>query len=49
VASAQREWAVGDGTTGPVTSRLLEALLDIQYGHTPDEFNWMRLVDTEEE
>ena len=47
VVSAQREWPVGDGTAGPVTSRLLEALLDIQYGQTPDEFGWMRLVDTE--
>jgi branched-chain amino acid aminotransferase len=45
VASAQREWSVGDGTAGPVTSRLLRALLDIQYGQAPDEFGWMRLVD----
>src|SRR4051794_19024491 len=49
VVSAQREWPVGDGSAGPVTSRLLEALLDIQYGQTPDEFGWMRLVDTESE
>ncbi len=40
---------MGDGTTGPVTSRMLEALLDIQYGQTPDEFGWMRLVDTDAE
>jgi len=49
VVSAQREWQVGDGTAGPVTSRLLDALIDIQYGQTPDEFGWMRLVDTESE
>jgi branched-chain amino acid aminotransferase len=49
VVSAQREWPVGDGTAGPVTSQLMEALLDIQYGQTPDEFGWMRLVDTEGE
>jgi branched-chain amino acid aminotransferase len=49
VVSAQREWPVGDGTAGPVTSRLLQALLDIQYGQTPDEFGWMRLVDTDGE
>jgi branched-chain amino acid aminotransferase len=48
VVSAQREWQVGDGAGGPVTSRLLEALLDIQYGQAPDEFGWMRLVDAEE-
>ena len=46
VVSAQREWQVGGGTGGPVTSRLLQALFDIQYGRTPDEFGWMRLVDT---
>jgi len=49
VVSAQRDWPVGDGTAGPVTSRLLQALLDIQYGQTPDEFGWMRLVDTDGE
>jgi branched-chain amino acid aminotransferase len=49
VGSAPREWPVGDGTAGPVTLRLLDALLDIQYGQTPDEFGWMRLVDTDGE
>ena len=47
VASAQREWPVGDGAAGPVTLRLLEAMLDIQCGQTPDDFGWMRLVDTD--
>lgn len=47
VVSTQRAWPVGDGTAGPVTSRLRQALLDIQYGQTPDEFGWMRLVGTE--
>jgi branched-chain amino acid aminotransferase len=47
VVAADREWSVGDGKAGPVTLRLLAALLDIQYGRTPDEFGWMRLVDTE--
>jgi branched-chain amino acid aminotransferase len=46
VVSAQRDWPVGDGTAGPVTSRLLKALLDIHCGQTPDEFGWLRLVDT---
>ena len=49
VASSQRDWPVGNGTAGPVTLRLMEALLDIQYGQTPDEFGWMRLVGTEGE
>jgi branched-chain amino acid aminotransferase len=46
VASAQREWSVGGGKAGPVTLRLREALLDIQYGQAPDEFGWMQSVDT---
>ena len=41
--------AGGDGSAGPVTSPLLEALLDTQYGLAPDDFGWMRLVDTESE
>jgi branched-chain amino acid aminotransferase len=45
----ERDWSVGGGTTGPVTSRLREAMLDIHYGQTPDEFGWMRLVGTESE
>jgi len=47
--SAQREWPVGEGAAGPVTSRLREAMLDIHYGQTPDEFGWMRLVGTDGE
>ena len=46
VVSAQREWPVGGGTAGPVTLRLLEALLDVQHGQAPDEFGWMRVVGT---
>ena len=49
VVSAEREWPVGDGTAGPVTSRLREAMLDIHYGQAPDEFGWMRLVGAEDE
>jgi branched-chain amino acid aminotransferase len=49
VVSAQRDWPVGDGTAGPVTSRLLEALFDIHYGQATDEFGWMRLVYTDGE
>lgn len=46
VCSAQGDWAVGDGRAGPVTSRLLEALLDIQHGQTADEFGWLHVVST---
>lgn len=48
VATAQREWQVGDGVAGPVTSRLREAMLDIHYGDAPDQFGWMQLVDADE-
>ena len=49
VASAEREWSVSGGEAGPVTLRLREALLDIQYGQAPDDFGWLRVVDTEGE
>jgi branched-chain amino acid aminotransferase len=49
VASVRGDWSVGDGTAGPVTTRLLGALLDIQYGQAPDEFGWLRIVDVEEQ
>ncbi|MFJ1761251.1 branched-chain amino acid aminotransferase [Amycolatopsis sp. NPDC088138] len=45
VVTPDRDWPTGP--TGPVTRRLLKALLDIQYGETPDEFGWLRLVGTE--
>jgi len=49
VVSVHQDWPVGDGTAGPVTSRLREAMLDIHHGQTPDDFGWMRLVGTEGE
>ncbi len=36
------EVQLGDGTAGPVTLALRGALLDIQYGRTPDTHGWMR-------
>ena len=44
VKSAQGEWTVGDGEPGPVTMRLRDALLDLQYGRTADSSGWMRPV-----
>jgi len=35
------EWAVGDGNPGPVTMRLREELLGIQYGQRPDPYDWV--------
>jgi len=44
VESADGGWAIGDGTPGPVTMRLREELLGIQYGQRPDPYNWMRKI-----
>jgi branched-chain amino acid aminotransferase len=44
VKSADGEWLVGDGNPGPVTLRLREELLGIQYGHSADPFAWIHKV-----
>jgi branched-chain amino acid aminotransferase len=43
VKSASAEWAVGSGP-GPVTMKLREALLGIQYGTTPDPYGWIHKI-----
>src|SRR6476469_8504251 len=40
LASADGEVVTGDGSTGPVTTAIRSALLDIQYGRTPDTRGW---------
>jgi branched-chain amino acid aminotransferase len=42
VKGAGMQWAIGDGTAGPVTLRLREELLGIQFGRRPDPYGWMR-------
>ena len=42
--SRQGEWQMGTGEPGPVTLRLREALLDLQYGRAPDTHGWMTRV-----
>jgi branched-chain amino acid aminotransferase len=44
VRGASSEWVIGDGTPGPVTMRLREELIGIQYGHRPDPFGWIHKV-----
>jgi branched-chain amino acid aminotransferase len=44
VKSRSAEWTIGDGAAGPVTLRLRQALLDLQYGRSPDTHGWMRPV-----
>jgi branched-chain amino acid aminotransferase len=38
------EWTVGDGSPGPVTMRLREELLGIQYGRLPDPYGWLHKI-----
>ena len=44
VRGSAGEWVVGDGTPGPVTRRLREELLGIQYGHRPDPYGWVHKI-----
>ncbi|MVA75635.1 branched-chain amino acid aminotransferase [Auraticoccus sp. F435] len=37
-------YQVGDGQAGQITSRLRQALLDLQYGRTPDTHGWMHRI-----
>jgi branched-chain amino acid aminotransferase len=44
VKGASAQWAVADGQPGPVTMRLREELVAIQYGHGLDPFGWVHKV-----
>jgi len=44
VKGESANWTVADGEPGPVTMRLREELIGIQYGHRPDPFNWIHKV-----
>jgi branched-chain amino acid aminotransferase len=44
VKGADTGWTIGDGTTGPVTLRLREELMGIQYGHLADPFGWVHKI-----
>ena len=37
-------WTIGSAEPGPVTMRLREELIGIQYGHRPDPFGWVHKV-----
>ena len=41
VRGADKEWVIGNGSAGPVTSRLRDELVGIQYGRKPDRYGWM--------
>jgi branched-chain amino acid aminotransferase len=44
VKSPRGELSINRGETGPVASRLREALLDVQYGRAPDRHGWLHRV-----
>jgi branched-chain amino acid aminotransferase len=44
VRSAAGQWVVGNGDPGPVTLRLREELLGIQYGQRPDPYGWIHKI-----
>jgi branched-chain amino acid aminotransferase len=44
VRGVASEWVIGDGTPGPVTMRLREELIGLQYGHRPDPLGWIHKV-----
>ncbi|HUZ36909.1 MAG TPA: branched-chain amino acid aminotransferase [Streptosporangiaceae bacterium] len=44
VRSASAQWVIGDGTPGPVTLRLREELMAIQYGERPDPHGWVHKI-----
>ena len=44
VDGASGGWTIGAGDPGPVSLRLKEELIGIQYGHRPDPFGWVYKV-----
>ncbi|WP_327589228.1 branched-chain amino acid aminotransferase [Nonomuraea sp. NBC_00507] len=44
VKGADRAWTVADGAPGPVTMRVREELVGIQYGARPDAHNWVHKI-----
>jgi branched-chain amino acid aminotransferase len=44
VKGAGQEWVIGDGKPGPVTMRLRDELMDIQYGRQPDPYGWIHHI-----
>ena len=44
VKGADRAWTIGDGTPGPITMRVREELVGIQYGTRPDTHNWIHKI-----
>ena len=44
VRSASDAWVIGDGAPGPVTLKLREELMGVQYGERPDPHGWIHKI-----
>jgi branched-chain amino acid aminotransferase len=44
VKGESADWTIANGAPGPITMRLREELIGIQYGHRPDPFNWIHKI-----
>ena len=44
VDGASGGWTIGTGAPGPISLRLKEELIGIQYGNRPDPFGWVYKV-----
>jgi branched-chain amino acid aminotransferase len=44
VRSAAGDWVIGDGQPGPVTARLREQLVGLQFGQLPDPHGWVHKI-----
>ncbi|WP_199485268.1 branched-chain amino acid aminotransferase [Actinomadura craniellae] len=42
-----RAWTIGDGEPGPVSMRLREELIGIQYGTRPDPYGWIHEITSD--
>jgi branched-chain amino acid aminotransferase len=44
VKGTSADWVIGDGAPGPVTLKLREELMGIQYGNRPDPHGWVHKI-----
>jgi len=40
-----KEYSIGNGGVGPISQKLYDYLLDLQYGRRADTFNWLTVID----
>jgi branched-chain amino acid aminotransferase len=44
VRGSSGSWTIGNGKSGPVTMRLRDELLGIQFGRLPDPYGWIHKI-----